>query len=90
MRATTKEQTPELELLESTRMLGAAIISADVAKARWRSCRGLAGTGEEEPRVANLAEGYVAVAKGIWSAHSPASLSIRRCMHEPLLWKRYG
>ena len=70
-RVSGKDLTPELELLESTRMLEAAIISADAAKATFDKLPLLRlATGEDLPRVMHLAEGYVATVKGIWSAES--------------------
>ncbi len=86
LRATTKELTPELELLESTRMLEAAIISADAAKATFAKLPLIhLATGEDLPRVMNLAEGYVAAAKGIWSAESLAVYVGQAQMPDPLL-----
>jgi hypothetical protein len=86
VRTTTKELTPELELLESTRMLEAAIISADAAKATFAKLPLIRlATGEDLPRVMNLAEGYVATAKGIWSADSLAMFVNQAQMLDPLL-----
>ena len=66
-----KELTPQLELLESSRMLEAVLVAADAAKETFaRLPRLRLKTGEELPRVIELAEGYLVSAKGIWSAES--------------------
>jgi cyclic beta-1,2-glucan synthetase len=86
LRVTSKDLTPELELLESTRMLEAAIISADAAQATFAKLPLIRlTTGEDLPRVMNLAEGYVAAAKGIWSAESLAVYVGQAQMPDPLL-----
>jgi hypothetical protein len=69
----TKELTPQLEFLESTRMFEAALIAADSASSTFASLPLLQlPDGSDIPRVMNLAEGYLAAAKGIWSAESLA------------------
>jgi cyclic beta-1,2-glucan synthetase len=69
--ANTKELTPQLELLESTRMLEAALISADTALQTFAKLPHIRlANGEDLPRLMNLAEGYLVAVKGIWSAES--------------------
>ena len=72
--ASTKELTPQLELLESGRMFEAALISADAASATFAGLpRVVVDGGSDIPRVMNLAEGYLSAAKGIWSPESLAA-----------------
>jgi cyclic beta-1,2-glucan synthetase len=72
--ASLQELTPQLELLESTRMLEAALIAGDDTAATFASLPHVRVDGDKElPRAVNLAEGYLAAAKGIWS---PESLTI--------------
>jgi hypothetical protein len=69
----TKELTPQLEFLESTRMFEAALIAADSASDTFASLPLIQlPDGTDIPRVMNLAEGYLAAAQGIWSAESLA------------------
>jgi hypothetical protein len=68
-----QELTPQLELLESTRMLESALIAGDDTAATFASLPHVRVDGNKQlPRVVNLSEGYLAAAKGIWS---PESLS---------------
>jgi cyclic beta-1,2-glucan synthetase len=72
--ANTKELTPELELLESTRMLESALIAGDNTSATFASLPRIRVEGNTDlPRTINLAEGYLSAAGGIWS---PESLTI--------------
>jgi cyclic beta-1,2-glucan synthetase len=72
--ASLQELTPQLELLESTRMLESALIGEDDAGALFASLPQVRVEGNDElPRVINLAEGYLSASKGIWS---PESLTI--------------
>ncbi len=67
----TKELTPQLELLESTRMFEAALLSADAASETVAGLpRVQLADGSDLPRVMDLAVGYLTVAKGVWSAQS--------------------
>src|SRR3984957_16766886 len=69
--ASTKELTPELELLESTRMLESALIAGDNTSATFASLPRIRMVNEGDlPRTVNLAEGYLSAARGIWSPES--------------------
>jgi len=69
--ASLQELTPQLELLESTRMLESALIAGDDTNATFASLPHVRVDGDKElPRVLNLAEGYLAAAQGIWSPES--------------------
>jgi cyclic beta-1,2-glucan synthetase len=69
--ASTKELTPELELLESTRMLESALIAGDNTSATFASLPRIhLADGGDLPRTVNLAEGYLSAAHGIWSPES--------------------
>ena len=66
--------TPELELLESTRMLESALIVGPDTRAAFASLPHVRIEPDGElPRAVNLAEGYLAAAEGIWS---PESLTV--------------
>jgi len=72
--ASLHELTPQLELLESTRMLESALIAGDDTAATFASLPHVRVDGDKElPRAVNLAEGYLSAAQGIWS---PESLTI--------------
>jgi hypothetical protein len=82
----TKELTPPLEFLESTRMFEAALLSADAAAASFAGLpRVQLADGSDLPRVMHLAEGYLQAAKGIWSAESLAVYVEEAQRLEPLL-----
>jgi cyclic beta-1,2-glucan synthetase len=69
--ASLQELTPQLELLESTRMLESALIAGDDTSATFASLpRVRVDHDKELPRVVNLAEGYLSAAQGIWSPES--------------------
>jgi cyclic beta-1,2-glucan synthetase len=69
--ASTKELTPELELLESTRMLESALIAGDNTSATFASLPRIRMVDDGDlPRTVNLAEGYLSAAHGIWSPES--------------------
>ena len=69
--ASLQELTPQLELLESTRMLEAALIAGDNTAATFAPLPHVRVDGDKElPRVINLAEGYLSAAHGIWSPES--------------------
>jgi hypothetical protein len=85
----TKELTPQLEFLESTRMFEAALLAADSASDTFASLPliQLAQSeqgGSDIPRVMNLAEGYLMAAKGIWSAESLAIFAEEAQKLDPL------
>src|SRR5260370_41948666 len=66
-----QELTPQLELLESTRMLESALIAGDETTATFASLPHVRVNGDKElPRVVNLTEGYLSAARGIWSPES--------------------
>ena len=72
--ASLQELTPQLELLESTRMLESALIAGDDTAATFASLPQVRVDGDKElPRAVNLAEGYLLAAQGIWS---PESLTV--------------
>ena len=82
----TKELSPQLEFLESTRMFEAALIAADSASATFASLPLIQlPDGSDLPRVMNLAEGYLVAAKGIWSADSLAIYAAEAQKFDPLL-----
>ena len=69
--ASLQELTPQLELLESTRMLESALIAGDETIATFASLPHVRIDGDKElPRVVNLSEGYLSAAQGIWSPES--------------------
>jgi len=72
--ANLQELTPELELLESTRMLESALIVGPDTRATFASLPHVRVEPDGElPRAVNLSEGYLAAARGIWS---PESLTV--------------
>ncbi len=99
--ADTKQLTPPLELLESTRALEGVLQGMKAALPELRlqphvfvaPAKDAPATAQQQaiPRVMNLAEGYLAAARGIWSAPS-LSLFVRAAeshddlrLHEVLL-----
>jgi hypothetical protein len=69
--ASIHELTPELELLESTRMLESALIAGDNTAETFATLPHVRVNQDEElPRAINLTEGYLVAAKGIWSDES--------------------
>jgi cyclic beta-1,2-glucan synthetase len=69
--ASLQELTPQLELLESTRMLESVLIAGDETNATFASLPHVRVDGDKQlPRVVNLTEGYLSAAKGIWSPES--------------------
>jgi cyclic beta-1,2-glucan synthetase len=72
--ASLQTLTPELELLESTRMLESALIAGDESTRTFAALPRIRMPGDTDiPRVIHLAEGYLAAARGIWS---PESLTV--------------
>jgi cyclic beta-1,2-glucan synthetase len=69
--ASIHELTPELELLESTRMLESALIAGDNTAETFASLPHVrVDKNSDLPRAINLTEGYLVAAKGIWSDES--------------------
>jgi cyclic beta-1,2-glucan synthetase len=69
--ASIHELTPELELLESTRMLESALIAGDNTAETFASLPHVRVDKDSElPRAINLTEGYLVAAKGLWSDES--------------------
>ena len=72
--ASLQELTPQLELLESTRMLESALIAGDDTSATFAALPHVRVDHDKElPRVINLAEGYLSASQGIWSPESLAT-----------------
>lgn len=70
----TRELSPQLEFLESTRALEGVLQGLTAALPQFRELPYVVVDGGEAiPRVMNLAEGYLSAAKGIWSAESLAT-----------------
>ena len=69
--ASTDELTPQLELLESTRALEGVLTGVKASVSNFTVLPQVrVADGRMIPRVMNLAEGYLAAAKGIWSQAS--------------------
>jgi cyclic beta-1,2-glucan synthetase len=69
--ASLQELTPQLELLESTRMLESVLIAGDETVATFAPLPHVRVDGDKDlPRVVNLTEGYLSAAQGIWSPES--------------------
>jgi cyclic beta-1,2-glucan synthetase len=68
--ASIHELTPQLELLESTRMLEAALIAGDNTAQTFAVLPRIRIGATDLPRTVNLAEGYLSAAGGIWSPES--------------------
>jgi cyclic beta-1,2-glucan synthetase len=85
-RVSGKDLTPQLELLESGRMLEAAINSTDSAASALVALPQIHVAPEGAlPRVANLAETYLAAAQGIWSNDSLTVFVAEAQKRTPLL-----
>jgi cyclic beta-1,2-glucan synthetase len=86
LEARTGKPTPQLELLESTRMLEAALPKGSEAAATFADLPLVrVGEGESLPRVINLAEMYLATAQGIWSPESLTVFVREAQRRDPLL-----
>jgi cyclic beta-1,2-glucan synthetase len=84
--ATLQELTPELELLESTRMLESALIAGDNTSATFAALPRVRVEGDKDlPRAINLAEGYLSAAGGLWSAESLTVYVRQTQQHDALL-----
>ena len=83
----TKELTPQLELLESTRMLQAVLDNTREALPSLLHVPHvrIASATSDIPRVMSLAEGYLSAAHGIWSAESLTTYVQQTQTHDPLL-----
>jgi cyclic beta-1,2-glucan synthetase len=72
--ASPQELTPQLELLESSRMMESVITAGNSASSEFAQLPHVrVETDDRLPRVMNLAEGYLSAAQGIWS---PESLTV--------------
>ncbi len=84
--ASPNHLTPQLELLESGKMLEFAIPSEEDVATRFRKVPWVrVAAGDEMPQVIHLAMGYLAVAKGIWSPESFETYVGEIQRHHPLL-----
>ena len=84
--ASVNQLTPQLELLESGKMLEFAIPSEEDIAKRFRKLPWVRVTsGDEMPQVIHLAMGYLAVAGGIWSPESLEIYAGEVQRHHPLL-----
>ena len=83
--AHTKELTPQLEFLESSRALQGVLQGMSAAAPEFRELPYVTVSGGEAiPRVMNLAEGYLSAAEGIWSPASLAAYVIAAQSHDAL------
>lgn len=83
--ASPEKMTPQMELLESKRMLEAAVATDDDVRTWARLPHTHAGGDRELPRVMALAEGYISAAGGIWS-HGSLEIYVQQVQqHDPLL-----
>ncbi len=85
---TTTELTPRLELVESSRMLEAAVPRPSEAEQIFRKLPQIQMESRgERPRVLQIARAYLEAADGIWS-HRSLELYVRQVQqHTPLLLK---
>lgn len=84
--ATANELTPQLELLESSRMFQAAIPTDETVASLFRQLPHVrVGSGDGLPQVIHLAMGYLVAAKGIWSPESLTIYVEQVQRHHPLL-----
>ena len=84
--ASPNELTPQLELLESSRMFQSAIPTDESIASTFRKLPHVrVATGDNLPQVVYLAMGYLAAAKGIWSQESLAIYMDQVQRHHPLL-----
>ena len=84
--AIPQELTPQLELLESSRMMEAVIIGGKSAGSIFAALPHVRVEPEGRlPRVMNLAEGYLSAAGGIWSAESLTVYVMEIQKRDPLL-----
>lgn len=83
---TTNELTPQLELLESSRMFQSAIPTDESIASTFRRLPHVrVASGDDLPQVVHLAMGYLSAAKGIWSEESLAIYVEQVQRHHPLL-----
>jgi cyclic beta-1,2-glucan synthetase len=82
-----KELTPQLELLESTRMLESVLVSGTAALSTLLKLPHIriASATSDIPRVMGVAEGYLSAAQGIWSQESLSVYVGSVQEHDPLL-----
>ncbi len=82
----TNELTPQLELLESSRMFQVAIPTDETVASLFRQLPHVrVASGDDLPQVVHLAMGYLAAAEGIWSPESLAIYVEQVQRHHPLL-----
>ncbi len=88
----SKQLTPALEFLESTRLMESVLLTArDATKTLLRVPHiRIASATSDIPRVVGLAEGYLSVVRGIWSADSLSAYVSRAQTHDPLLLREIG
>ena len=83
---TTNELTPQLELLESSRMFQVAIPTDETVASLFRQLPHVrVASGDDLPQIVHLAMGYLAAAKGIWSPESLEIYVEQVQRHHPLL-----
>ncbi len=83
---TSTELTPQLELLESTRMLEAPLLHSEETTSAFAELPHVRVKGDKElPRVVNLSEGYLSAAQGIWSPESLTVYTQQAQTRDPLL-----
>jgi len=84
--ASPQELTPQLELLESSRMMESVIVAGKSASGTFAALPHVRVESEGKlPRVMNLAEGYLSAAGGIWSAQSLTTYAQQVQKRDPLL-----
>jgi cyclic beta-1,2-glucan synthetase len=87
--ASLQELTPQLELLESTRMLESALIAGDETNAAFASLPHVRVDGDKAlPRVFNRTEGYLSAAQGICHPNLSPRMCNRRRNATPSCSKR--
>src|SRR5579883_121989 len=86
VRITSQELTPELELLENSRMMKTAITAASSMSDVFDSLPYVRDEAAQQlPRVLSAARGYLSAAAGIWSIHSLSVYVDEAQSHDPLL-----
>jgi len=84
--ASPQELTPQLELLESSRMMESVIVAGKSASGTFAALPHVRVESEGKlPRVMNLAEGYLSAAAGVWSAESLSVYVQQVQTRDPLL-----
>jgi cyclic beta-1,2-glucan synthetase len=83
--ASLDELTPELELLESKRMLESVLSGEDTSSAFASLPQVRVDNDKELPRALNLAEGYLSAVRGIWSPESLITFAMQAQQRDALL-----